>query len=157
MMTYYFDVGNSQEYNTVWRIQDREWYKLRMILILQASGRSVPVSGESFLDEKFGAGNYDQFIDAQGLPVEYCYNELPDGDGVYHGVAVKSVQISRAAYELFDLRTELGEGLTEENTTFSSSSRPLPLIFGNNYKNAVSSGRTVQDLHADPYLRKYIF
>ena len=39
MMTYYFDVGNSQEYNTVWHIQDREWYKLRMILILQASGK----------------------------------------------------------------------------------------------------------------------
>ena len=174
MMTYYFDVGNSQEYNTVWHIQDREWYKLRMEM--DASSTEIAelafapdglyrVSNlyrelstaddfdiasfrkdqclyleESFLDEKFGAGNYDQFIDAQGLPVEYCYNELPDGDGVYHGVAVKSVQISRAAYELFDLRTELGEGLTEENTTFSSSSRPLPLIFGNNYKNAVSVG-----------------
>lgn len=174
MMTYYFDVGNSQEYNTVWHIQDREWYKLRMEM--DASSTEIAelafapdglyrVSNlyrelstaddfdiasfrkdqclyleESFLDEKFGAGNYDQFIDAQGLPVEYCYNELPDGDGVYHGVAVKSVQISRAAYELFGLRTELGEGLTEENTTFSSSSRPLPLIFGNNYKNAVSVG-----------------
>lgn len=178
MTTYYFDVGNSEEYNTVWHIRDREWYRMRMEIDASSTEitelafapdglyrisnlyRELDTADnfdiasfrkdqslyleESFLDEKLGAGNYDQMIDAQGLPLEDCYNELPDGDGVYHGVAVKSVQISRSAYELFGLRTELGEGLTEENTTLADSSRPLPLIFGNDYKGAVEVGERLR-------------
>lgn len=57
--------------------------------------------------------------------------------GIYN---LKSVQLDLGAWKMFGLRTQEGEGFTEQNMTISDISAPIPIILGSDYNGIIEIG-----------------
>lgn len=55
---------------------------------------------------------------------------------------LKSAQVDYRAYRIFALKTEEGEGFTEENTTIKTAADTIPIVLGNDYEGIVPTGCT---------------
>ncbi len=63
------------------------------------------------------------------------------GEGAEGGVLnIKSAQFDLGAYQMFGLKTQEGEGFTEQNMTLNDISDPIPIILGSDYKGLVEVG-----------------
>ena len=56
------------------------------------------------------------------------------------GFNLKSVQLDLGAYQMFGLKTQEGEGFTEQNMTLNDISDPIPIILGSDYKGIIDIG-----------------
>lgn len=57
---------------------------------------------------------------------------------------LKSAQLDFRAYGIFALKTEEGEGFTEENLTINTAADPIPIVLGNDYKGIIPIGQTLE-------------
>lgn len=57
---------------------------------------------------------------------------------------VKSAQLDFRAYQIFALKTEEGEGFTEDNMTIKTAADTIPIVLGNDYKGIIPVGYTLE-------------
>ena len=65
------------------------------------------------------------------------------GDEICSMQSMKSAQVDLKAYRMFGLRTEEGEGFTEENMRIEHVSDAIPIVLGNDYKGIINIGDTM--------------
>lgn len=180
MMTFYFEIGDSEQFNTVQKVDDRKWYMLRMELdagltqfselanapdglvslsnlydelssddsfdlISLRDGQCIYLDAE-FLDERFSDEMIHKFIDNSDGEFSYdqCYNQIKDGDSLFQGVRIKSVQMNERAFAVFGLETIKGEGLTCNNTTLDTATDAIPIVLGYDYLDYFKVGEEIR-------------
>lgn len=95
---------------------------------------------EKDVKELFRDKNYTSFLDEM-QPESFSGYFGPGTDGgtcLLH--SMQSVQTDLQAYRFFGLRTQEGEGFTEENMTIREASDPIPIVMGSSYKGLVDVG-----------------
>lgn len=61
-------------------------------------------------------------------------------DGTCNVLNMKCAQVDLGAYRYFGLRTQEGEGFTEQNMRLRHVSDPIPILLGNDYKGIIEPG-----------------
>lgn len=92
---------------------------------------------ENDVKHLFGDRSYFGFLtEWQREPV---VGEFGD-DGMCSMLNVKGAQIDPGAYRCFGIRTQEGEGFTEQNTVLEHWSDPIPVLLGSDYKGIIEPG-----------------
>lgn len=131
VMNYYETIASSEEYPVISLCSDQKVY-LR----------------EDDVKNFFGERDYYPFVD-EGQP-EAVLGHFGDED--CNMQAMRSAQVDVNAYRIFGLRTEVGEGFTEDNVTIQNSSDAIPVLLGNDYKGIIEVGDTI-----DIYYPFYVY
>lgn len=100
---------------------------------------------EEELKPLFGDRDYRRFlVDGRTLPMSAYV-----GDQVCSIFSVKCAQMDDRAYGMFGLRTQEGEGFTEQNLTLDQATDAVPVLLGSEYKGIISVGQTMELYLAD--------
>lgn len=135
------------QFTTVGRCRDMVNYyetlkslKEAPILTINTS-QCVGVKQED-IEKLFGEKDFLPFADG-----EENIAELPFWDDGSHLTRdMKGAQLDLDAYRYFGLRTQEGEGFTEENMTIQRDGDPMPLLLGSDYKGIIEVG-TIIDIN----------
>lgn len=94
---------------------------------------------EEDVKKLFGEEDFIPFADGEDSVAELPFWD----DGVYLTRDMKGAQVDLDAYRYFGLRTQEGEGFTEENMTIQRDGDPMPLLLGSNYKGIIEVGTII--------------
>ncbi len=171
MCSYYVGLGERYESITQ-KVDGREWYALDLITesgqevtnqfttvrrcrdmvdyyetlksleeapIMSINTHQSVVLKEEDVKKLFDGKDFLPFADG-----EYSYAEIAFGDGtVCLARDMKGAQLDLDAYRYFGLRTQEGEGFTEENMTIQRDGEPIPLLLGSGYKGIIEVGTII--------------
>lgn len=94
------------------------------------------------VEELFGEKDFLPFADGEENVAELPFWD----DGTHLSRDMKGAQLDLDAYRYFGLRTQEGEGFTEENMTVQRDGEPIPLLLGSDYKGIIEVG-TIIDIN----------
>ena len=105
-----------------------------------ATDQGVNVREEDF-KKIFHNISYDGFLNQNHPTAFQAYFGNAGNDGQIETVlGVKSAQLDFQAYRIFALKTEEGEGFTEDNMTIKTAADTIPIVLGNDYKGIIPIG-----------------
>lgn len=93
--------------------------------------------------ELFGDKGYDGFLSEEHPGAEMAYFGAEEDGDVCNVLTLKCAKLEANAFEVFGLRTEEGEGFSENNLTIQNATDPIPVVLGNEYKGTISVGETI--------------
>lgn len=125
-MLEYYDALTHMEKNPVYSAQTHQGISVR----------------EDDFEKMFHGNSYDGFLHENHSSAFMAYADFSgNGNQVESLLELKSAQLDIRAYQIFALRTEEGEGFTEDNTTIKTAADPVPVVLGNDYKGIVRPGQ----------------
>lgn len=134
----------TNQFTTVGRCRDMVNYYEKLKSLEEApiltinSSQCVGLKQED-VEKLFGARDFFPFADGEENIAELPFWD----DGTYLTRDMKGAQLDLDAYRYFGLRTQEGEGFTEENMTIQRDGEPMPLLLGSNYKGIVEVGTII--------------
>ncbi len=134
-------IGDTESYNTVKGCRNlMNYYEAlhdseKHPLISIHTGQNV-FAREDDIKRLFGDVSYKGFL-GKDHPQAFMADF---GESSCSVLEMKTIMLEDHAYELFDLKTEQGEGLSKENLTIENSSDSIPIVLGNEYKGLISVG-----------------
>lgn len=108
------------------------------------TGQTIAVREGDFKEMLHGR-SYDGFLSEnhRGAFTAY-FGDAGNGGQAECLLSLKSAQLDFRAYGIFALKTEEGEGFTEENLTIGTAADPIPVVLGNDYKGIIPVGHTLE-------------
>lgn len=136
--------GVTNQFTTVGRCRDMvDYYEALKSLeeapILTINTTQPLGMKQEDVEELFGEKDFLPFADGEDNIADIPFWE----DGTHLTRDMKGAQLDLDAYRYFGLRTQEGEGFTEENMTIQRDGEPIPLLLGSGYKGIIEVGTII--------------
>ena len=167
ILTYYIDIGDNDELNSVNEIEGRKWYAANIDLsdinimskIAQEpdgyerlSAFMNELTNNEFMDFITWRSWQDIYVDKSVFDAKVGENKyenfVPEDyfttgdyiDDENSSIYVKSVQLNYQAYKYLNIKLSDGDGWNVDNLVIDSSDNKMPILLGADYKNYFDIG-----------------